>query len=274
MTNSRDTFYPSEEILREVETFIERYGDETFDVVTIVGEGEPTLYTPLDEIAKGVKSLTKKPLVLITNGSLFYDSSVQLEVSKFDIVMPTLDAWDEESFRSINRPFGKLNYEEVFNGIVEFSKKFQGQIWLEVMLIKDRNDSEKALNLLKERIDKIAPDRVYINVPVRPPAEKGVEIPDESKINRAHTLFGTYSIESLPKGNFLSPENDAMQAILEIIKRHPMSEDDLKNFLTPGSGLKQLEKIFSSTSEKYNIEKCFYHGKIFYRYTKKRREKK
>ncbi|MCD6159133.1 MAG: radical SAM protein [Kosmotoga sp.] len=273
MTNSRYTFYSPEEILNEAENFIKKYGEKSFDVVTIVGEGEPTLYTPLDKIVEGIRKLTHKPLVLITNGSLLYNTSVRKEVSGFDIVMPTLDAWDEASFRKINRPFGKLSYKEVLKGIVDFSREFNGEIWLEVMLVKDYNDSIEALNFLKERIETISPERVYINVPVRPPAEKGVEIPEKSRIDYARRLLGATSIENLPVSNFLSSESDAIKAVIEIIKRHPMSKDDIKEFLLSEFNEQALEKFFSLASEKYNIEKCSYHGKVFYRYIQ-RREKR
>ncbi len=68
MTNTRQTFYPPEEILSEARRFIEAHGEESFDVVTVVGEGEPTLYKPLDAIVRGLREMTGKPLVLITNG--------------------------------------------------------------------------------------------------------------------------------------------------------------------------------------------------------------
>lgn len=273
MTNSRSAFYPPEEIIKEAEDFVKKYGEKSFDVITVVGEGEPTLYTPIDKITDGIRRLTRKPLVLITNGSLLYNGSVRKEVSGFDIVMPTLDAWDEESFKKINRPFRELSYKEVFRGIVDFSRKFNGEIWLEVMLIKDYNDSIEALRSLKGRIEMISPERVYINVPVRPPAEKGVEIPEKSRIEYARKLLSAMSIENLSVSNFLSSENDAIKAVIEIIKRHPMSENDLKEFLLSEYDEKALERFFSLESEKHNIERCSYHGKVFYRYIQ-RREKR
>ena len=47
-----------------------------FDVVTIVGEGEPTLYLGLGELICEIKKRTGKPIAVITNGALLYNSKL------------------------------------------------------------------------------------------------------------------------------------------------------------------------------------------------------
>jgi wyosine [tRNA(Phe)-imidazoG37] synthetase (radical SAM superfamily) len=266
MTNTRQTFCPPEEILSEARRFIEAHGEESFDVVTVVGEGEPTLYKPLDSIVNGLRELTDKPLVLITNGSLLFERSLREEIMDFDIVMPTFDAIDEESFRKINRPFGKLRYKRVYNGLLEFSKEFKGEIWLEVMLVKDYNDSDKSLGELKNRIELLAPARVYINVPARPPAEENVEIPEEETLRYARSLLKAESIENLPVSSFTTSEKKALDAVIEIIKRHPMSEKDIKSFVEAEFNEESVGDLLKRLSKNPNVEKNSYRGKDFYRY--------
>ena len=266
MTNTRRTFYPPEEILSEARRFIEAHGEESFDVVTVVGEGEPTLYKPLDSIVNGLRELTAKPLVLITNGSLLYEKTLREEIMNFDIVMPTFDAIDGESFRRINRPYGKLRYERVYNGLLEFSKEFKGEIWLEVMLVKDYNDSDKFLGELKNRIELLAPARVYINVPARPPAEENVEIPEEETLRYARALLKAESIENLPVSSFTTSEKKALDAVIEIIKRHPMSEKDIKSFVEAEFNEESVGDLLKRLSKNPNVEKNSYRGKDFYRY--------
>jgi len=266
MTNTRQTFCPPEEILSEARRFIEAHGEESFDVVTVVGEGEPTLYKPLDSIVNGLRELTDKPLVLITNGSLLYEKTLREEIMNFDIVMPTLDAIDGESFRKINRPFGKLRYKRVYNGLLEFSKEFKGEIWLEVMLVKDYNDSDKFLGELKNRIELLAPARVYINVPARPPAEENVEIPEEETLRYARALLKAESIENLPVSSFTTSEKKALDAVIEIIKRHPMSEKDIKSFVEAEFNEESVGDLLKRLSKNPNVEKNSYRGKDFYRY--------
>ncbi|MGC9322245.1 MAG: radical SAM protein [Kosmotogaceae bacterium] len=266
MTNTRQTFYPPEEILKEARSFIEKYGKDSFDVVTVVGEGEPTLYKPLDSIVNGLRELTDKPLVLITNGSLLYERALREEILDFDIVMPTLDAIDKESFRKINRPFGKLRYERVYNGLLEFSKEFKGEIWLEVMLVKDYNDSDRFLGELKNRIELLGPARVYINVPARPPAEENVEIPEEETLRYARALLKAESIEDLPVSSFTTSEKKSLDAVIEIIKRHPMSDKDIRSFVESQFKEESVTDLLKRLAENPNVDKKTYHGNNFYRY--------
>ena len=266
ITNTRTSFYPPGEIINQVRDFVNEKGEESFDVVTVVGEGEPTLYRPLDHLAGAIRELTSKPLVLITNGSLLFDADLRDEISGFDIVMPTLDAYDRESFRRINRPFGKLEYEEVYEGLVDFSGEFAGEVWLEVMLVKGYNDDERSLALLKERLSRIRAKRVYINVPARPPAEDGVTIPDNATLKLARELLGAASIENLPVSNFLSLESDAESTVIEIIKRHPMSKEDIESLLFSRFGPGSAEGVLEKLSSREDVERREYAGKIFYRY--------
>ncbi len=67
-----------------------------------VGEGEPTLYSELGELIDEIHKRTDKPVVVITNGALLSDLLVQFELLKSDIVLPFLNAVDEESFKRIN----------------------------------------------------------------------------------------------------------------------------------------------------------------------------
>jgi len=184
----------------------------------------------------------------------------------FDIVMPTLDAIDGESFRKINRPFGKLRYKRVYNGLLEFSKEFKGEIWLEVMLVKDYNDSDRFLGELKNRIELLAPARVYINVPARPPAEENVEIPEEETLRYARALLKAESIENLPVSSFTTSEKKALDAVIEIIKRHPMSEKDIKSFVEAEFNEESVGDLLKRLSKNPNVEKNSYRGKDFYRY--------
>ena len=76
MTNTRKMFYPVQAILDELDEVIKR--NIPFDVVTIVGEGEPTLYLGLGDLLEGIHERTDKPLAVITNGALLYDSQARL----------------------------------------------------------------------------------------------------------------------------------------------------------------------------------------------------
>lgn len=228
MTNVRRDFFPVEDILAEFQTEIQHID---CDVVTIVGEGEPTLYSNLGLLIDGMHKITDKPIAVITNGALLYDPEVRADLMRADLVLPSCDAYDEESFNKIDRPIGSIKFQEVQEGLVEFSKEYKGQLWLEIMLIDGMNTSEEALQKMKNYIDKVRHDRVYINTPVRPPAEEEVNEATEKSISRACGLMEGISIEQLAAGDFHSEYPDHIEALVHICSRHPMNQFEVNTFL-------------------------------------------
>ena len=148
-----------------------------------------------------------------------------------DIVLPSMDAADEKSYRKIDRPYGKIRYEETFQGLVKFSKEFKGQIYLEIMLMDGINDDEETLKKFKELLKEIRYDKLYINTPVRPPAESYAHVSKPETIQLATKLLGGISIDALASGGFFSEISDDYEAILSIIGRHPMNQFEISGFL-------------------------------------------
>ncbi|MEL5864071.1 radical SAM protein [Clostridium cochlearium] len=264
LTNTRREFFPLEDIINEFKRYIS--SDKNFDVVSIVGEGEPTLYNKLGELIISLKKLTDKPIAVITNTGLLYDKNVQEELLNADIVLPSMDFFSQESFKSLHRPYGRLDFQKSYNGLVEFSKKFKGELWLEVMLIEDINSSKEDLLKLKELIKNINYSKIYINTAVRPPAESWVKPASKETIDFAVELLDGISIDNLSDGNFISEIKDNYEAILSIIKRHPMNQHELKGFLL-GRKLtnKEIENLFLRLKEDENIEILEYKGFHTYR---------
>lgn len=264
LTNTRREFFPLEDIINEFKRYIS--SDKNFDVVSIVGEGEPTLYNKLGELIISLKKLTDKPIAVITNTGLLYDKNVQEELLNADIVLPSMDFFSQESFKSLHRPYGRLDFQQSYNGLMEFSKKFKGELWLEVMLIEDINSSKEDLLKLKELIKNINYSKIYINTAVRPPAESWVKPASKETIDFAVELLDGISIDNLSDGNFISEIKDNYEAILSIIKRHPMNQHELKGFLL-GRKLtnKEIENLFLRLKEDENIEILEYKGFHTYR---------
>jgi wyosine [tRNA(Phe)-imidazoG37] synthetase (radical SAM superfamily) len=176
-----------------------------------------------------VKSMTTLPVAVITNGSLLDRVDVREELAPADAVLPSLDAGTEELYREINRPWPGLTLESLVRGLVAFREIYTGKLWVEVMLVKDLNDSEQALKEIGRLLERIRPDEVHINLPTRPPAEPWVSPPDEEALMRARALLGERARVVLEAhGEFdLSGYDDVTSAIVAIITRHPMAEEDL-----------------------------------------------
>lgn len=262
LTNKRETYFKLDAIIEEFKEYLKE--EFEFDVVTIVGEGEPTLYSRLGELIAELKKLTDKPIAVITNGALLYKKDLREELMNSDIVLPSLDACDEAQFRKINRPFRTIEFEEVLDSLRAFSKVFKGQLWLETMLMKDINDDVDSLLKLKDILDTIQYDRLYINVPVRPPAERFVEEPSKENVEMAVEILGGISIDQLASEGFYSEISDDYKAIKSIIKRHPMNQFEIGSFLN-GRGCEDALSIFSRLEEDGEIDIVVYKNYQTYR---------
>lgn len=262
MTNKRQIFFPVSEIINEFKIWLTT--KKEIDVITIVGEGEPTLYKNLGKLIKKIKILTEIPIAVITNGSLFSDKEVREDLKYADIVLPSFDASNKDDFIKINRPYGKLNYSDVCNGLKLFSYEFKGQLWIEVMLVKGYNDSEEQLIKLKNILKEIDYDRIFINTPVRPPAEAYAIEPSYKTIEIATKILGGVAINHLISTGFSSDIRDDYKAIESIIKRHPMNQFEIKSFLEARL-CKNIDEIFIRLSQDNKIEIIEYKGYKTYR---------
>ena len=166
MTGERKEFFPLKDIINEFKEYLKESFD--FDVVTIVGEGEPTLYSKLGELIKEVKKITDKPVAVITNGALLSSKEVRDELMNADIVLPSIDGYNEETAKKIDRPLGTIHFKDELEGLIEFSKEYKGQLLLEIMLISEINCDKNSIEHFKEILKKIKYDKVYLNTPVRP----------------------------------------------------------------------------------------------------------
>ncbi|MBM7871178.1 wyosine [tRNA(Phe)-imidazoG37] synthetase (radical SAM superfamily) [Clostridium pascui] len=257
MTNERREYFPLEGIVEEFKEYIKN--NDNFDVVTVVGEGEPTLYSRLGELIDKLKALTEKPVAVIANGGLFDLEEVRADLMKADIVLPTFDACDEEEFIKVNRPIKKINFKDIYEGLAQFCREYKGQLWVEVMLVRGFNDSEGSLRKLRTLLEGLRYDRLYINTPVRPPAEGyAAQVSKETMIKASEILNGI-AIDTLTEGSFYSEEKDDYKAILDIIKRHPMNQHEIISFLTDRNA-ENIDDMVKRLEEDSKIEVVNYKG--------------
>ncbi len=262
LTNERREYFPREDIIAEVEQALASHAPGEIDWVTLIGSGETTLHTGIGWLIRQVKLLTRLPVAVITNGSLLYLPEVRLELSPADAVLPSLDAGNARLYRKINRPHPDVSFKRLIEGLVAFRKEYPGKLWVEVMLVRGLNDTEAALNEIAAALKSIQPDEVHILQPDRPPVETWVQPPDEEGLLRARAILGEIARVIHPaSGSFdLSGTESLVEAVVGIITRHPMREDELietlKHF-SPGAvttTLMELEKSGKAqVVERYGI---------------------
>jgi wyosine [tRNA(Phe)-imidazoG37] synthetase (radical SAM superfamily) len=229
LTNERREYIPREEILGEVEEALAAHQPDEIDWITFVGSGEPILHSGMGWLIRRVQARTDKPVAVITNGALLYLPEVREELSEADAVLPTLDAGNAALYRKINRPHPDITFERHLQGLIDFRKEYHGKLWIEVMLVRALNDTEQALTELAAALKRIAPDEVHILLPTRPPVETWVQPPDEEGLLRARAILGNVaSVIHSASGTFdLSGFTSLVDAVVSIVTRHPMREDEL-----------------------------------------------
>lgn len=251
LSSERSEYFPREEILAEVREALTRHPSGAIDWVTIVGSGETTLHAGIGWLIRQIKSLTAIPVAVITNGSLLHLPEVRDDLLAADAVLSSLDAGNERLYRHINRPWPGLSYKLLLEGLAAFRREYHGQLWIEVMLMKGINDSEKTLSEIAAVLLRIQPDQVHISLPSRPPAEPDVQLPDEASLSRAAAILGVRAQVVQPSsGEFdLSGYDNVGDAVLAIISRHPMGEQELRRALenwTPGQVEQALQQLLAS----------------------------
>lgn len=233
-TCERKEYVPTSEIIAEIDRFLaDTAAAQRLDVFTITASGEPTLHTGIGTIIRHLKDRTAKPVAVLTNGSLLHDPEVRRDLSAADIVIPSLDAAREQSYRKINRPAACAPLDLVIDGLIRFRKEFAGQYWLEILLAKGINDGPDDLAALRDTVARINPTRVQLNSVARPPLESFALPLSQSELTAAAQYF-TVTVEILV--DFTTREREKFQpanatAILAMLRRRPCTAADVAEAL-------------------------------------------
>ena len=247
LTLKREKRVSPQEVLAEIRALSDKEevagkqstGPVDFDYLTLAGSGEPLLHLGLDEIIRGAKDSVDKPVVLLTNGTLFFQDQVRREVLEADLIVPSLDAATQATFERVNRPHPDLRIEEVVEGLVRLREEFSGSIWLEVMLVKGVNDCEA--ELIAEAVERIGPDRVQLNTVIRPPAEPVQPLTPEEMEEMLEIFSGAEVIADWERS--LSEKTEVR--IRDLLSRRPCTLEELASLtsLHRNEILKYLEVL-------------------------------
>jgi wyosine [tRNA(Phe)-imidazoG37] synthetase (radical SAM superfamily) len=256
--------YQTEAIIEELAGYLKAQGLRP-DVITLAGSGEPTLNLGLGRIIREIKAMSPIPVAVLTNGALLYLPEVRLELAAADVVLPSLDAAREETYRAINRPLPELSFESLIEGLTAFRREYRGRIWLEVMLLKGLNDTEAELTLLRRALEKIAPDKIQLNTAVRPVVDDAARPLDQAEMEAAAVLLGgpVEVIASFSRADIAgSPRQD--DDLVEMLSRRPMTAPDLAQAL--GLPLTQVVARLKRLQDSGRISHDRYHDEEFYRH--------
>jgi wyosine [tRNA(Phe)-imidazoG37] synthetase (radical SAM superfamily) len=240
-TTERKEYIPIEPVLSELKEALAE-GLQA-DYITIAGSGEPTLNSRLGELIDGIKKLTNIPVAVLTNGTLLYREDVRADCSRADVVMPSLDAGDEQTFQRINRPNSVISIEKLISGLCALRKEFAGHIWLEVFFVDGINTGAEQIAKIKEAIEFINPDKIHLNTAVRPTADPNIKRLSAEKLQVIADRLGPkcevvvefssahdsmlHERKSKDTSEPYSAMNRKAEALLSMLKRRPCSLNDI-----------------------------------------------
>jgi len=226
-TLERKEYVPINDILDELKAVLDR--GLVADYITIGGSGEPTLHSGIGRLIAGIKKLTTIPVAVLTNGTLFCLPEVRKDCAGADVILPSLDAGDQQTYEAINRPVEQLSFDMLVEGLSALKKEYQRQIWLEVFFVDNMNTDDAQIAKIAEAIKKIRPDKVHLNTAVRPTAEKNVKkvAPDKLEEIARRLSPDCEVIADFVSGHCRKTASDVPQTLLSMLKRRPCSLNDV-----------------------------------------------
>lgn len=257
-TMERKEYVNIDRVLSQVSEKLEKA--EKPDFISLAGSGEPTLNSQTGYLIKEIKKMTDIPVTVLTNGSLLWMEEVREDLMKADIVLPSLDIGDENTFQIVNRPCSGIPFEKMVKGIQEFSKIFKGEIWLEVLLLEGITSEPSDVKKIAGFAKTINPDRIQLNTAYRPAVEKTAVPVSVEKMNILKDMFsGRVEIiadETLVNRQIHKHDPVKDDEILSLLGRRPCTASDISKGLEihVNEITKQLEALVKKGSLKTIVQ--------------------
>ncbi|WP_456409354.1 radical SAM protein [Caldithrix abyssi] len=266
LTLERKEWVPVEKVINELEHYFTNNPQPDF--VTFSGSGEPTLHNGIDKILSFLKKQAGPfKTAVLTNGTLFYDEQVRAQLSQADVVIPSLDAAIETTFKRINNPHPDLELKKIIQGLIQFRREFSGKIYLEIFIVPGVNTSRSNLLALKETILCIKPDRVQLNTLDRPGSVASIRAATAGEMQRILRFWQIPEAEIIASApvrqKYTAFRRDIESAILETIARRPCTLEDLQKIL--GLHPNEINKYLDVLENKGKILLILQERGFFYR---------
>jgi wyosine [tRNA(Phe)-imidazoG37] synthetase (radical SAM superfamily) len=248
-------------ITAEIDAFFaDQNRQAAVDVLTVTAKGEPTLDTGLCAILDHCRGKSAKPVAVLTNGTTLMDVEVRRALAAADIVVPSLDAARPESFQRVDRPAPGMELGQIIAGLTQFSWEYAGQLWLEILLVRDGNDAPEDIAALIALIKVMRLDRIQLNTVARPPAEVSAQPLSHDRLSAIAALLRrelrlpvdvpSVSRETTAtKHSSITVPDAATQAALvdevrQMVRRRPCTAADIARTL-PCGGPEQIEHVLA-----------------------------
>ncbi|MBZ0265147.1 radical SAM protein [bacterium] len=225
MKTEKKSYYSKTTVLQEIER---RMQSEEVDTITFGGDGEPCLSSDLEWLIARCRHQFRKPVAVFTNGS-FLSSKAELQaLAKADIVISRLNSGNPQLFHQIHRPLRAISFDQRIENMIDFRWKYEGQFWLEVMILPGLNDTDKALMEIRKIMNSLAPDKLFITTPNRPGTDLSIKPASTETLLHAQEILGRSEIldDRDMGGVQVRSYADAKTAIREITQRFPLKVEE------------------------------------------------
>ncbi len=246
-----------DDIIKDVKTAILK--EPNIEVITITSNGEPTLYENLDILVDRLNEIKDdKKLLILSNSSTITEPKIRAILKKIDIVKLSLDCVSQECFKKIDRPIDGIFIKDIILGIKTFSKDFENDLVIEVLLVKGVNDKKEEIVALNEALNEIKPVRVDFGTIDRPPAFDVKPVTSEV-LKDLSSSFKGLPISIIHKSKPKSRVSFNKDEIRQMLKRRPQSQSDV-DYLFSDSSKSYLEQLVDDRE----VVKKSIAGVIFY----------
>lgn len=235
----------------EVSTIINELKEhlhDKIDVITITANGEPTLYPYLDELIDELNKIKNGTQTLIlTNSSTLVNEKVFNSLLKLDQVKLSLDAVSNSIFKRIDRPHVNIEIEQIVQKVIEFSKVYKGKLFIEILFVKDLNDTKEEIQKLNDVLMQLKVTRVDIGTIDRPPAYpvSGISYKELHEISH---LFNSSLPIHIASRVHAEPNNASYddEEILNTLDKRPLTAEDI-DLLFDEESKKRLDLLLKNS---------------------------
>ncbi len=238
-TVTRQEYVPIEPVLAELSEWLKAPGKA--DYITLSGSGEPTLHSGFGRVLDFVRSHSKIPAVLLTNGTMLHIPEVREAASHADVVKISLSAWNTASYTWMNRPHAQLQFDQLIEGQKAFRAQFKGQLWMEVFLVGAINSMPSDVQKIAALAEGIQPDRIHLNTVVRPGAEEyAAALSRERMTDLAHLFHPDAEVIAEFKPGRTGDVRLNHEKILSMLNRRPCTSEEIASVF--GMHLNEVSK--------------------------------
>jgi wyosine [tRNA(Phe)-imidazoG37] synthetase (radical SAM superfamily) len=224
---------------------IKRSGKD-IDYILFAGNGDPALDSNLSQEIEILREFGYK-IAVFTNAALLWNENIQENLMYADYVSLKVDTVNEETWLKINRPHQRLRYNLILNGIEQFSKRFNGTLSTETMLIKNINDNEHEIEKIGEFLNTIKRHTSYFMTPIYPTTKSYAVGPDTETLLKLSELIKEKVSNSVmlccPETEEFFATDDFENELLGLLEMHPVNETAVKTFALANSKIDKLNEL-------------------------------